>query len=96
MLSSFVILCRWLGIGCTITAISQVLNHGGKPGPLEPHFLCGSLNIAILGHMNIIDSKGGTYKYPHHKQILFNFLNLSCTTIDNKSNWFCDGADGAR
>ena len=37
-----------IGVGGTITAIAQALNHGGKFGTLEPHFLGGHLDIATL------------------------------------------------
>jgi len=43
---------------------------------LEVHFLWGSLDITLMGHMTIIDAEGGTYKYSFHKNILFTFLNV--------------------
>jgi len=67
----------------TITAIAQALGHWGKLGSPASHFLGGSLDIATLAHMTIINTKGGINKYPYHKQIFF-------ITISNKRKWNCD------
>jgi len=52
-----------IGVWGTITMIAQALGHGGKFDSLEPHFLRGSLDIATLARMTIIDTKGGINKY---------------------------------
>jgi len=64
-----------IGVWSSITAITQVLVHSGKFSILEPHFLGGSLEIATLTHVSILDTKGGTIKY--------------LTT--NKSSWLFKG-----
>jgi len=79
-----------ISAGATITAIAESLGHNGKFHTLEPHFLGGFLDIATLAHMSIIDTWGGTIKYPHHKQILFTFPTMACTVIANKKTWNCD------
>ena len=78
-----------IGVRGTITMIAQALGHEGKFGNLKPHFLGESLDMATLAYMTIIDTKGGINKYPHHKQILFTFPEVTCTTISNKRNWNC-------
>ena len=35
-----------IGVGFTIAATAEALNHGGKHGSLEPHLSGGSLDIA--------------------------------------------------
>jgi len=52
--------------------------------------LGGVLDIATLTHMSILDTRGGTIKYPHYKQILFTFPAVARTAIANKRNWNCD------
>ena len=42
----------------------------GKSRTLECHFLGGSLDIAVLGNISIINTNDGTYKEPHHKKIV--------------------------
>ena len=81
-----------IGVGGTITVIAQALGHGGRFGTLEPHFLCGKLYNSTLAHMAIIGTKGGINKYPHHKQVLFTFLDVARITIFNRRNWNCDRA----
>jgi len=56
-----------IGIGGTITTIIEALGHSEKFSSVEPHFLGGSLDIATLTNMCILDTKGGTIKYPLHK-----------------------------
>ena len=77
-------------MGGTITVIAQALGHERKFGSLEPQFLGGSLNIAILAHATIIDTKGRINKHHHHKQSLFTFSEVARTTISNKRNWNYD------
>jgi len=73
------------------TIIAQGLNHQGKFGSFEPHFLGGSHDLTTLAHTSIIDTKGAFYKYPYHKQIFFTFPNVGHKRIANKANWYCDG-----
>lgn len=72
-----------LSFGSTITATA--LGYGSRLSSLEPYFDLGTLH-----HMHIIDTRGATIRYPHHKQILFTFPDLQRTTISNKRNWNCD------
>ena len=67
-------------------AIAQALGYGGNFHTLEPNFLDGFLDIATLAHMSILNTRGGTIKYPHHKQILFTFPTVARTTIADKRN----------
>lgn len=66
------------------------MNPGENFDTLEPHFLGDSLDIATLAHMSILDTDGGTDKYPHYRQILFAFPMAGRTIIANKRNWNCD------
>jgi len=75
-----------LSIGGMITAISQALGDSDKFTHLEPHFLGDHLDIDTLHHMTIIENKGGTIWYPHHKQILFTLPNVKRTTVSNNRN----------
>lgn len=79
-----------LSVGGTITAIATALGYGSRLSSLEPHFLGGHLDLGTLHHMHIIDTRGTTIRYPHHKQILLTFPDLQRTTISNKRNWNCD------
>jgi len=72
--------------GDTITTIAQALGHGGKFGTVEPPIVGGSLNIATLACMSIVDTKARTSKYPHHKQIIFAFFVVAQTTMFSKRN----------
>ena len=40
--------------------------------------------------MHIIDSRGDTIRYPHHKAILFTLPSVERTMVTNKRNWNCD------
>jgi len=73
-----------IGAERIITAIAQ--NIVAKYDTFNPHFLGNYLDIATLAHMSILDAKGGTDKYSHHKQILFVFPAVTQTTITNKKN----------
>jgi len=53
-----------IGVGATITAIAESLGHSGKFHTLEPHFLGGSLDIAALAYMSILDTRRGSITYP--------------------------------
>ena len=79
-----------ISVGIAITAIAEFLCYSGKFHTLEPRFLGRSLTIATLAHMSILDTSGGTIKYPYHKQILFTFPAVARTIIANKKNWKCD------
>ena len=79
-----------ISVGATIIAITESLGHNSKFHTLESHFFGGALDIATLAHMPILDTQGGTIKYPHHKQILFTFPAVPRTAIANKRNWNCD------
>jgi len=79
-----------ISVGATITAIAKSLGHNNKFHSLELHFLGGVLDIATLAHKSILDTQGGTIKYPHHKQTLFTFPAVARTAIANKRNWNCD------
>ena len=72
-----------IGMGGYDHCDSPSFGAWGKFGSLKPHFLGGSLDIATLAHMTIIDTKGGINKYPHHKQVLFTFPEATRTTISN-------------
>lgn len=80
-----------LSVGGTITAIAIALGYSSRLSSLEPHFLGGYLDLGTLHHMHIIDTRGDTIRYPHHKTIVFNLPNLQRTTVANKRNWNCDG-----
>ena len=75
-----------ISVGATITTIAESLGHSSKFHTLESHFLGGVLDIAALAHMPILDTRGGTIKYQHHKQILFTFPAVTRTAIANKRN----------
>jgi len=79
-----------ISVGATITAIAESLGHNNKFHSLESHFLGGVLDIASLAHMSILDTRGGTIRYPHHKETLFTFPAVTRTAIANKRNWNCD------
>jgi len=79
-----------ISVGVTITAIAESMGHSSKFHTLESHFLGGFLDIITLAHMSILDTRGGTIKYPHHKQILFTFPALTRTATTNKKTWNCD------
>jgi len=79
-----------LTVGATITTIAEPLGHHSKFRTLESHFLGGVLDIATLAHMSILDTKGGTIRYPHHKETLFTFPVVTRTAIANKRKWNCD------
>jgi len=79
-----------ISVGAIITTIAESLGHSGKIHTPELHFLGRSVDISTLAHMSILDTRGGTIKYPHHKQILFTFPVVARTTIANKKNWNCD------
>ena len=79
-----------ISVGVTITAIAESMGHSSKFHTLESHFLGGFLDIITLAHMSIMDTRGGTIKYPHHEQILFTFPAVARTAITNKRNWNCD------
>jgi len=79
-----------LSVGGTVTTIATALGYGSRLSSLEPHFLGGHLDLGTLHHMHIIDTRGDTIKYPHHKTILFNLPNPQRTTVANKRNWNCD------
>ena len=79
-----------ISVGASITAIAKSLGHNNKFYSLESHFLRGVLDIAILANMSILDTRGGTIKYPQHKQTLFTFPAVARTAIANKRNWNCD------
>jgi len=49
-----------INMGTTITDIAESLGHSGKFYTVEPHLLRGFLDIATLGHMSIVDTRGGT------------------------------------
>lgn len=70
--------------------VARGLKLESKFNTLEALFFGGSLDIATVGNMTIIDTKDGTYKYPHHKKILFTFPNVG-ETLTNKGNLSCDG-----
>jgi len=40
--------------------------------------------------MHIIDTRGDTIRYPHHKTILFTFPNAERTAVANKRSWNCN------
>ena len=75
-----------ISVGATITAIAESLGHNSKFRTLESHFLGGVLDIAILPHISVLGTQGGTIKYPHHKQILFTFPTVARSAIANKGN----------
>jgi len=79
-----------ISVTATITAIAESLGHSSKFHTLESYFLGGVLDIATLAHMSILDTRGGTIRYPHHKETLFTFPAVTRTAIANKRNWNCD------
>jgi len=79
-----------ISVGATIIAIAESVGHNNKFHSLELQFLGGVLDIATLAHMSILDTRGGTIRYPHHKETLFTFPAVAQTAIANKRNWNCD------
>jgi len=76
--------------GGTVTSITNALGYSLRLSTLKHHFLGGHLDLSTLHHMYIIDTRGDTVRYPHHKTIFFTLPNVECTMVANKRNWNCD------
>lgn len=79
-----------ISVGGTVTAIANALGYSSRLSALEPHFLGGHLDLGTLHHMHIIDTRGDTIQYPHHKTILFTLPTAERTAVANKRNWNSD------
>ena len=75
-----------ISVGGTVTAIANALGYSSSLPALAPHFLGGHLDLGTLHHMHIIDTRGDTIQYPHHKTILFTLPNTDRTMVANKRN----------
>jgi len=77
---------NFISVGGIITAIANALGYSSWLSTLEPHFLDGHLDLVTLHHIHIIDTRGDTIRYPHHKTILFTLPSVERTPIANKRN----------